>query len=236
MKGPKTRPSHSRRVAAIVAHPDDEVLGCGGTLRRHVLAGDAVSVVILADGETSRETVGQSAAAIERRSTAAQQAAEILGVGNLQMHSLPDNRLDGEVLLDIVKIVERHITEIRPDIVYTHHAGDLNVDHRRVHEAVVTACRPQLGHPVETLLFFEIASSTEWQPPHSASPFLPNWFVDITHTVATKLEALTAYAHEMRDWPHPRSYRGVEHLARWRGAIAGCDAAEAFMLGRRIER
>jgi N-acetylglucosamine malate deacetylase 1 len=236
MRAPKTRSSHSRRVAAIVAHPDDEVLGCGGTLRRHVLAGDAVSVVILADGETSRETVGEAAASIERRSTAAQQAAGILGVGNVQMHSLPDNRLDRETLLDIVKIVERHIGEIRPDIVYTHHAGDLNVDHRRVHEAVATACRPQLGHPVETLLFFEIASSTEWQPPHSAPPFLPNWFVDISATLATKLEALTAYGHEMRDWPHPRSYRGVEHLARWRGAIAGCDAAEAFMLGRKIER
>jgi LmbE family N-acetylglucosaminyl deacetylase len=236
MKATKTRSSPSRRVAAIVAHPDDEVLGCGGTLRRHVLAGDAVSVVILADGETSRETVGEAAVAVERRLTAAQQAAAILGVGNVQLHSLPDNRLDGETLLDIVKIVERHIGAIRPDIVYTHHAGDLNVDHRRVHEAVVTACRPQLGHPVETLLFFEIASSTEWQPPHSAAPFLPNWFVDISDTLATKLEALTAYGHEMRDWPHPRSYRGVEHLARWRGAIAGCDAAEAFMLGRKIER
>lgn len=236
MKGPKTRSPPARRVAAIVAHPDDEVLGCGGTLRRHVLAGDAVSIVILADGETSRETLGQTEAAIERRSTAAQQAAAILGVANIQMHSLPDNRLDGETLLDIVKIVERHIGEIRPDIVYTHHAGDLNVDHRRVHEAVVTACRPQLGHPVETLLFFEIASSTEWQPPLSASPFLPNWFVDISGTLATKLEALTAYGHEMRDWPHPRSYRGVEHLARWRGAVVGCDAAEAFMLGRKIER
>jgi N-acetylglucosamine malate deacetylase 1 len=224
-----------RRVAVIVAHPDDEVLGCGGTIRRHAIAGDEVSVVILADGETSR-TPDAGAATIAKRETAAGAAAEVLGVRRLTLHRLSDNRLDTAPLLDVIQLIERDIGEIVPDIVYTHHAGDLNVDHRRVHEAVLTACRPQRGHPVKTLLFFEIPSSTEWQAPGARAPFLPNWFVDIDDTLESKMAALRAYHGEMRPWPHPRSYEGVTHLARWRGATVGCGAAEAFVLGREIRR
>jgi N-acetylglucosamine malate deacetylase 1 len=120
--------------------------------------------------------------------------------------------------------------------VYTHHAGDLNIDHRRTHEATLTACRPQLNHPVARLLAFETPSSTEWQQPSGALSFSPNWFVDISSTLESKMLALKAYSQEMRPWPHPRSYQGVEHLAGWRGATVGCDAAEAFMLVREIRR
>lgn len=224
-----------RRVAAIVAHADDEVLGCGGTLRRHALAGDDVSVVILADGESSRDAGSPADDAVARREAAARRAADALGVRRVAIHRLPDNRLDTLALLDIVKVVETDIEEIAPEIIYTHHGGDLNIDHRRVHQAVVTACRPQPGRGVDTLLFFEVASSTEWQTSGSAPPFLPNWFIDVSSTLDAKLKALEAYDHEMREWPHARSYKAVEHLARWRGSTAGCDAAEAFMLGRRIE-
>lgn len=222
-----------RRIAAIVAHADDEILGCGGTLRRHVIDGDQVLIVILADGETSRDTVSSGAAAL--REAAALAAADLLGAKTI-LHSLPDNKLDSVALLDIVKLVERHIAEWKPGVIYTHHIGDVNIDHRRVHEAVVTACRPQTGHPVETLLFFETASSTEWQTSQSMPAFVPNWFVDISATIDTKMSALKAYDSEMRPWPHPRSYEGVEHLARWRGATIGCEAAEAFVLGREIKR
>ena len=145
---------------------------------------------------------------------------------------LPDNRLDSIPLLDITRRVEALIEQHRPATVFTHHADDLNIDHRRVHQAVMTACRPQRGHPVRTLLCFEVPSSTEWQPSGSGAPFAPNWFVDISDTLARKLAALDAYAAELRDWPHPRSRQGVEHLARWRGATVGCEAAEAFMLAR----
>jgi LmbE family N-acetylglucosaminyl deacetylase len=103
-----------------------------------------------------------------------------------------------------------------------------------VHEAAVTACRPQHGHPVKTLLSFEVPSSTEWQPPGSGYPFVPNWFIDISASLDRKLVALDAYARELRDWPHPRSRRGVENLARWRGATVGVEAAEAFILGRQL--
>jgi len=228
-----SEPRQAGRVLVIVAHPDDEVLGCGGTILRHVKAGDQVSVLILADGESSREG---GAARIAARAQAAREAAAILGVMQPILQGLPDNQLDSRPRLELVKLVERHIGEFAPGVVYTHHAGDLNVDHRRVHEAVVTACRPQQGHPVGRLLFFEMPSSTEWQPPRSDEPFLPNCFVDISSVLELKMKALRAYDSEMRPWPHPRSYAGVEHLARWRGATVGCEAAEAFMLGREIRR
>ncbi|HVZ53578.1 MAG TPA: PIG-L deacetylase family protein [Pseudolabrys sp.] len=224
-----------RRVAVIVAHPDDEVLGCGGTIRRHVLAGDEVAVFILADGETSRDGHAGSAA-IGARHEAAQKAAAILGVSQLVARSLPDNRMDSLPLLDVVKVIEQHIRDFSPDTVYTHHIGDLNIDHRCVHKAVVTACRPQGGHPVLNLLFCEIPSSTEWQTPGSGPAFAPNCFVDIAATLDAKMQALRAYEAEMRPWPHVRSYEAVEHLARWRGATMGCAAAEAFIVGRKLWR
>ena len=232
-----TRPieSSGHRIAAIVAHADDEVLGCGGTLRRHADAGDEVWTIILADGETSRDQ-GEAGGAVAGREMAARAAAAALGVRHVEFHRFPDNRLDTKARLDIAKAVEKEIGNIQPDIVYTHHAGDLNVDHRRVHEAVVIACRPVPGHPVRRLLFFETASSTEWQTADLGHPFVPNWFVDVSAVLDIKMSALKSYDAEMRPWPHPRSYQGVEHLARWRGATVGCMAAEAFMLGREIER
>ncbi len=217
----------------VAGHPDDEVLGCGGTIRKHVLAGDEVKVVVLADGVSSRTQEHQVRS---ERSACAYAVAAILGVREVSVHDYPDNRLDAIDRLDIVQLVEAHLRSFVPEVVYTHHGGDLNIDHRRVHEAVLTACRPQAGYSVQCLLFFEVPSSTEWQAPGSAFPFEPNWFVDITDTLNAKLEALHAYAGEMRPWPHPRSYEAISHLAKWRGATVGCDAAEAFMLGRHIQR
>ncbi|MEI6207382.1 MAG: PIG-L deacetylase family protein [Desulfuromonadales bacterium] len=226
-----------RRILVIAAHPDDEVLGCGATIARHAKAGDEVHVVILAEGVTSREKVrerGHCETKLSELAKAAHTANEILGVHSLSLNDLPDNRLDSVDLLDVVKLIEDYVRTIEPDILYTHHAGDVNIDHRRIHEAVITATRPQPGQTVKTLLFFEIQSSTEWQPPGSAPPFAPNWFVDITSTLALKMNALAAYKTEMRPWPHSRSCEAVEYLARWRGTTVGCEAAEAFVLGRQI--
>jgi LmbE family N-acetylglucosaminyl deacetylase len=230
--------SSGRRVAAVVAHPDDEVLGCGGALRRHALAGDEIWVIILADGETSRDLTDQAnhTAAIAQREAAARVAANILGIRHVTFQRFPDNRLDTLALLEITKVVERYLRECKPDTIYTHHAGDLNIDHRLVHQAVATACRPQPDNAVEALLFFETASSTEWQPLGSGPAFSPNWFVDISATLEAKMRALRAYDRELKAWPHSRSIQGIEHLARWRGATVGCEAAEAFMLGRQIRR
>jgi LmbE family N-acetylglucosaminyl deacetylase len=221
------------QILIFAAHPDDEVLGCGGTIAKLSNQGATIHVAFLADGVYSR--AGDSAACqteLAARRIAAQKACDILGVKSLSFGDFPDNRMDTLALLDIIKVVEGLIAEHRPDTILTHHAGDVNIDHRRTHEAVVTACRPQPGHPVKTLLSFEVPSSTEWQPPGSAPVFAPNWFVDISDTLERKLVALDVYAVELRAWPHPRSRQGVEHLAHWRGATVGVDAAEAFMLGR----
>lgn len=225
----------TQSILILAAHPDDEVLGCGGTIAKLADEGAAVHVAFLADGVFSRagEEQAQQRELASRRA-AAQKSCDILGVKSVSFGDFPDNRMDTVALLDITKAVEELIAEHRPDTVFTHHAGDVNIDHRRIHEAVVTACRPQSGHPVKTLLCFEVPSSTEWQLPGSAPAFTPNWFVDISVTLGRKLAALEAYAEELRAWPHPRSRQGVEHLVHWRGATVGVDAAEAFMLGRQL--
>lgn len=222
-------------ILVVAAHPDDEVLGCGATLARHARAGDTVHVLIVAEGATSRDDrrdVATRAPEIARLRAAAEVAAQTLGVASVSFGGLPDNRLDSVALLDVVKLIEQQVQTHRPAVVYTHHAGDLNVDHGVVHRAVLTACRPLPGQAIERLLFFEVPSSTEWAIGGAA--FTPNYFVDASETLALKMKALQAYASEMRPWPHPRSCAAVEHLARWRGACVGREAAEAFILGREI--
>jgi LmbE family N-acetylglucosaminyl deacetylase len=224
-------------VLVVAAHPDDEVLGCGGTIARHADAGDQVQVLIVAEGATSRQQQRdriQAGDELSALALAAQKAGSILGAAGVELLDLPDNRLDSLDRLDLIKRLEECIERHRPQVVYVHHAGDVNVDHRRLHEAVVTACRPTPGHPVQRLLSFEVASSSEWQPPGSAPVFQPNWFVDISDQWRRKREALVAYASEMRPWPHARSLEALEHLARWRGAQVGVEAAEAFCLLRQL--
>ena len=225
------------KVVVIAAHPDDEILGCGGAIAKHIQEGDTVSVLIMGEGITSRDkhrdrNVRESE--FSDLSKAAHEANKILGTTSLTLGVFPDNRMDSLDRLDIIKSVEEFIQEQRPKIIYTHHLNDLNVDHRRIHEAVVTACRPAPNEPVSTLLFFEVASSTDWQSPVSVPVFAPNWFVDISKTLDLKLKALDAYHMEMRPWPHSRSIEALEYLGKWRGATVGVEAAEAFVLGRKI--
>ncbi len=224
-------------VAVIVAHPDDEILGCGGAVARHAEQGDEVHVLIMAEGATSRalqRSREDFSGKLEELGRACHKANKILGVTSVTLLDFPDNRLDSCDRLDLTKAVEKFVEEKKSTIVYTHHCGDVNVDHRRVHEAVVTACRPLPGASVQTLLYFETLSSTEWQTPGSASYFMPNYFIDIEKFLAKKIEALREYHSEMRLWPHSRSYEAIEHLARFRGVMAGVSAAEAFSLGRKI--
>ena len=157
----KTTPSH---VLVVSAHPDDEVLGCGGTIARHFDAGDLVHVLIVAEGTTSRQQQRnrrQASGELTALAKAAEKAGSILGATSVELLDMPDNRLDSLDRLDLIKQVEERIVRHQPKIVYVHHAGDLNVDHRRLHEAVVTACRPTPGHSVRRLLSFEVPSSTE---------------------------------------------------------------------------
>ena len=224
-----------KKVLVIAAHPDDEVLGCGGTIARHADAGDQVNVLIVAEGATSRQLQRDRIQASEELSAleeAAKTAGSILGAAGVELLDLPDNRLDSVDRLDLIKQIEDRIDQHQ--VIYVHHAGDVNVDHRRLHEAVVTACRPTPGQSVRRMLSYEVASSSEWQPPYSAPTFTPNWFIDISREWDRKREALLAYSSEMRAWPHARSLEAVEHLARWRGAQVGVQAAEAFFLLRQV--
>ena len=224
-------------ILVVAAHPDDEVLGCGGAIAKHTQNGDQVHILILAEGATSRNPNRDRqlfASELSTLETAAHQASKILGVDSLFLYDFPDNRMDSCDLLDIIKVIEQAIDQYQPQIVYTHHAGDVNIDHQLIHRATVTACRPIPNQSVQTLLFFEIPSSTEWQTSGSALPFIPNWFVDISETLECKLKALEVYKSEMRPYPHPRSLEAVEYLARWRGANIGVQAAEGFMLGRNL--
>lgn len=234
---PEALQSCGDAILIVAAHPDDEVLGCGGTIARHADAGERVYILVVAEGATSRladRSRAEAGLELSQLAAAAHAAAEILGAAGLELLDLPDNRLDGCDRLDLIKIIEQRVERYRPHTVYTHHAGDVNIDHRRLHEAVVTACRPTPGQPVRRLLSFEVASSTEWQPPGSAPAFQPNWFVDISAQWPRKRAALVAYGSEMRPWPHARSLEALEHLARWRGAQVGVEAAEAFCLLRQL--
>lgn len=221
----------------IAAHPDDEVLGCGGAMAKWSSEGAEVHSLIMAEGATSRDKNRDPEsrnADLTHLAQAAQKAGEILGIASVELLSYPDNRMDSVDLLDVVKSVEEHIDKVKPQAVVTHHSADLNIDHQVIHEAVMAASRPQPGHPVKRILSFEVSSSTEWQSPKFGNSFIPNWFEDISDTLELKIKALEAYESEMRKWPHARSIKAVEHLARWRGASVGREAAEAFILERAI--
>lgn len=224
----------SKNALVVVAHPDDEVLGCGGMIAKLSKQGTKVNILFISDGLSSRKmSKFKFAKEIRLRRAACRKACKILGAKPPIFHEFPDNQLDIIPLLKIVNLVDSSITRFQPNIILTHCANDLNIDHHIVNKAVTTACRPQKNNPVKTLLFFEVPSSTEWQITTKKQAFIPNWYEDITNTISYKIKALKKYKTELRKWPHPRSIKGVRALAEWRGASSGYKAAEAFVLGRK---
>jgi len=224
------------RVLVIAAHPDDEVLGCGATMGRLVREGNDVRIAILAEGLTSRSRVREDTDTRELIGLRAQakQAADLLGIKEVMFYDLPDNRLDTVPLLDVVKIVEQLIARVQPARIYTHHAGDLNMDHVVVSRAVMIATRPVADCRVKEVYQFEVASSTEWAFQQFAPSFRPNVFMDIAETLEAKVNAMSCYETEARIFPHPRSPEALRAIAtRW-GTVAGCKAAEAFQLVRAL--
>ncbi|MFH2001412.1 MAG: PIG-L deacetylase family protein [Planctomycetota bacterium] len=220
-----------QNILVVAAHPDDELLGVAGTLALHVERGDDVKVLIIGQGALSRDEA--DAAEVELLRSQAQAAAHIIGIHGIRFDSLPDNEFDTVGVLSITKIVERVIAEVCPDVLYTHNAHDLNVDHRLTFQAVTTACRPCAQNAPSEIYTFETLSSTEWQS-KSEEPFRPNVYVDISSTIEKKIAALNEYKSEMRLHPHSRSLEGVRILAQYRGLEAGVRFAEAFHLERRI--
>lgn len=220
-----------KNILVVAAHCDDEVIGCGGVIAKHVAEGDCVSVIFVADGVTSRAHANDSD--LKQRINYANKAKEILGYQHFFYLNFPDNQLDSVPLLKIVKPIEDLVKDIKPECVYTHHIGDLNVDHRITNQAVLTACRPFPESTVREILTFEIMSSTEWAG-NGVAPFDPDVFIDIESYWDTKQHALLAYSSEIRQSPHSRSIRHLDALAIHRGFSVGLSRAEAFKLVRKI--
>lgn len=226
------------KILTIAAHPDDEVLGCGGTIARLTKEGHAVSIAVLGEGITSRYSRQEDADKkvvrdLQKRS---HQVAKLLGVKDLQIFDLPDNRFDTVPLLDIVKILEGLIEKINPECIFTHHSSDLNFDHGLINRATLIATRPVGDTSVKTVLAYEVPSSTEWAFQTIQLDFHPNVFIDITGTLDTKLKAMQLYVGETRQYPHPRSSESLRAIAcRW-GSVSGLKSAEAFQLIRYIHR
>ena len=190
----------NKNILIIAAHSDDEALGCSGVIARHVAEGDNVHLLFMTDGVASRSGSGDG----DNRLTSAHGASKILRVTSFTNLNFPDNQMDSIPLLDIVKEIENTIVQTQPEVIYTHHIGDLNIDHQITHKAVVTACRPQPGFCVEEVYAFEVLSSTEWNTP-GVQAFSPNVFIDITDYIDIKKQVLEIYSEEMRQPPHSRS-------------------------------
>lgn len=222
-------------VLCIAAHPDDEVLGVGGTLARHAADGDDVHVCILSDGVTSRYDNPENATEeIERRRNRARQACETLGA-TVSLHGFPDNQFDTVPLLDIVQTIEEEIATHEPQVIYTHHYGDLNVDHELTSRAVATAARPLPDTTIDEILLYSTLSSTEWNRPTGEQAFQPTTFVNVEEYVHQKIDAFEVYETELRDHPHPRTPTNVRRSLKLCGSTAGVPAAEPFELLRSVK-
>lgn len=221
----------NKTVLVVAAHPDDEVLGCGGTILRHVANKDSVFAIFMTDGVSAREE--RVEVFRERRMVAVEEAKRILGLQAFYQFDFPDNQMDTEPGLKIAKRIEAVIGKIQPDVVYTHHLGDLNIDHCLTAKATMVACRPQPESSVKEIYGFEVLSSTGWAAP-TVDPFMPGLFVNITNFLEKKIEALMCYSDELRCAPHARSVEGVTCLAKYRGHTIGIEAAEAFSVLRLV--
>jgi LmbE family N-acetylglucosaminyl deacetylase len=234
------------KILSVVAHPDDEVLGMGGTIKKYTDSGHDVKIVFMATGifarrndkyqnstkyATDKKTVKKMKSELERLRKDAKQATKILGVDEIEFMNFPDNEMDKVSNLEITKKIENVIGDYKPTVVYTHSPYDINIDHRILYNATITATRPMSNSNVKEVISFEVPSSTEWYFP---SKFTPNVFVDISDELPFKLRALEAYKNEIREFPHPRSMEALEIIAKRWGTVSGFMAAEAFSLVREL--
>lgn len=222
-------------ILIIGAHPDDEVLGCGGTICKAIKKYNTditVSALTLSEGLMGRssETVHFGREDFDAFQEDTLNAAKTIGIQHSYFQRLPNNRLDSMDLLDVIKIIEKYIAELQPTVIFTHHSGDINIAHRITYQATLTACRPLEGCPVKRFYSFEIPSSTEWAFPTYKSAFSPNIYSEIGEEIETKIKAMQCYRTERRKFPHPRSPEAMRAIAQRWGSVANMGYAEAFEL------
>lgn len=230
---------NKKKILVIVAHPDDEVLGPGGSMNKLIhTAGCTVRVVILGEGITSRSDARDTVKwqhALEIHRSNINDACKSIGYESFGIYDFPDNRFDSVALLDLIKVIEKEKSAFEPDVIFTHHGGDVNIDHQRTFEAVITASRPVKGESVKTIVTFETVSGTEWRASSDPRHFVPNMFISISgdHLYA-KIKAMESYEFEKRAYPHPRSSEALKIRAQMWGIANGIEMAEAFQIIRDI--
>jgi len=224
------------KILIVAAHPDDEVLGCGGTIARLSNEGHDVFIAILGEGIASRHDNKKDidAKSIKKLHNQSKNVSEKLGAKKLFMYSLPDNQFDTVPFLEIVKIIEKLIDETNPSTIYTHFSGDLNIDHQITNRAVITASRPIEETLIKEIFTFEVPSSTDWSFGQTNKYFNPSRYIDIFETLDVMLDSMSLYENEIKPFPHPRSIKALKALAQYRGSIVGLKAAECFEVVRQI--
>ncbi len=224
-----------KKVLVIAAHPDDEVLGMGGTIAKLTAEGKEVNVLIVTDGSSSQYRAADNLAEIiEAKKLETRRCADVLGVKDIYYGGLPDMKLDCTPHIEINQVIEQVVDKMKPDAVFTHFWGDVNADHQNVYKSTLVAVRPVMGQVVKELFCYSVPSSTEWTPNKEDTMFMPNMFVDITDVAERKYEAFSKYCTELRDYPHPRSVQYLREADKAAGIRVGLLAAEEFVLLRRL--
>lgn len=223
----------NKKLLIVAAHPDDEVLGCFGTVAKLIKQGYEAYTLILSGGKTSRGVINKQE--IEQLREEMQKANSLIGIKKVFQENFPDNAFDSVPLLEIVKQIEIIKEKIKPEIIFTHHAGDMNIDHQITHKAVLTATRPMINECVKTIYSMEIPSSTEWNAFSYQNIFIPNVFFDISDTIDLKIKAMAQYNSELREYPQPRSLQNIKEIAKVNGTKVGIKYSENFMLVRDIK-
>lgn len=230
----------NKRIMIVVAHPDDELLGLGATMNRFIKDyGVKTHVVILGEGITSRSDSRDEvkwASELEIHKKNIKSAQEAIGYHSVSIYDFADNRFDTVALLDIIKVIEKEKHAFSPDIIFTHHGGDVNIDHQRTFEAVITACRPLENEQVKTIICFETPSGTEWRASSDPKHFIPNLFFEVSiENLNAKIKGMESYEFEKRKYPHPRSPEALKIQSQRWGVAIGKEYAEAFTLVRMID-
>lgn len=231
----------NKKIMVVVAHPDDELLGLGATMHKLIHEYNVQThVIILGEGITSRSDKRdpeqwEEELKIHKQNIKDAQVA--IGYHSVSTYDFPDNRFDTVALLDIIKVVEKEKEQFNPEIIFTHHGGDLNIDHQRTFEAIITATRPMKDEVVKTIITFETPSGTEWQASSDPRRFIPNLYIEVSEKdIEAKIKGMESYEFEKRQWPHPRSSEALMVAAKRAGVIIGADFSELFQIIRSIQK